>query len=136
LVIQAIEDEIAAATRAGCGPEGHVAICKTQTGIARAIKHTYERVASNPAETVSLLRAEVVTLVQAHATDAVRHAIGMRLPEDATPTAPPPGWPEIARRFAATLAGSPWALVGIVGMLALSPSLRELARGIVAGLLR
>jgi hypothetical protein len=138
LVLQGIEDDIHAAELGGCTPEGHGSICRTQRGITRAVEHTYRRVVAIPAETVALLRTEVVELVQAHATDAVKHAIGMRLPAsaDATATAPTPGWAEIARRFAATIAGSPWALVGIVGMLALSPSLRELVKGIVSGLMR
>ena len=133
LVIQGIEDDIHAAERAGCVPEGHAAICRTQTGIARAIRHTYERVACTPSETVSLLRAEVVNLVQAHADDSVKRALSTRLP-DATLAgagAATPGWHDIAKRFAATLAASPWAIVGIVGLFAVSPSLRELARALV-----
>lgn len=132
LVIQGIEDDIHAAERAGCVPEGHAAICRTQTGIARAIRHTYERVACTPSETVALLRAEVVNLVQAHADDSVKRALSSRLPDAALAgTSATPGWREIARRFAATLAASPWAIVGVVGLFAVSPSLRELARALV-----
>jgi hypothetical protein len=111
LVIQGIEDDIHAAERAGCVPEGHSAICRAQTGIARAIAHTYDRVVGNPAATVALLRSQ---------------------PDSALAGVPAtPGWHEIAKRFAATLAASPWAIVGIVGLFAVSPSLRELARALV-----
>ena len=132
LVIQGIEDDIHAAERAGCVPEGHAAICRTQTGIARAIRHTYERVACTPSETVALLRSEVVNLVQAHADDSVKRALSTRLPDAALAGASAtPGWHDIAKRFAATLAASPWAIVGVVGLFAVSPSLRELARALV-----
>lgn len=134
LVIRSIEDDIHAAERAGCAPEGHAAICRTQTGIARAIKHTYDRVASVAPETVSMIRAEVVALVQAHADDSVKRALSTRLPSEAVSGATTPGWREIARRFACTLSGSPWAIVGIVGLFAVSPSLRELVRALVGAM--
>ena len=133
IVIAGINDEIQTAFDESCSDKGHSALCRGSKGIARAVALTFKRVEKVPHETVGLLRAEVVTLVQAHADDSVKRALSTRLPDAALAGAgaATPGWHEIAKRFAATLASSPWAIVGIVGLFAVSPSLRELARALV-----
>ena len=132
IVIAGINDEIQTAFNEPCSDKGHSALCRGTKGIARAVALTFKRVEKVPHETVGLLRAEVVNLVHAHADDSVKRALSTRLPDAAlSGAAATPGWHEIAKRFAATLAASPWAIVGVVGLFAVSPSLRELARALV-----
>jgi hypothetical protein len=82
LVLRGIEDAIAEAKQLGCTSPGHAAICRAELGFARALDHVHEKIEGVPAKTVALLRAEVVTLVDAHAEDAVLKHLARRVPVD------------------------------------------------------
>ena len=82
LVIKNIKENIADAALHSHGKEGHAAICRADTNIADALEHIYLCVQQNPERTVSMLRAEVVTLVDSHAEDAVLRHLARRVPVD------------------------------------------------------
>ena len=108
LALDMMDRRIASAKEAKCSDQGHHEVDESLGDFADCFRH---------------LSAVV---------DELPNAIADRL-STIVPAGVPatPGWHEIARRFAATLASSPWAIVGIVGLFAVSPSLRELARALV-----
>ena len=82
LVQRELDEAIAAAKAGGCTPEGHAAVCRAIGTEGRMIGYVHTAVRAVPGETVALLRAEVVTLVQAHAEDAVIRHLSRRVPVD------------------------------------------------------
>ena len=122
-----------AARIAGCGDEGHRDVLDALGDFTDFIRKLSKSVDRLPEAISERVNDDVLRLIDAHTKDAVILAVQNFVPHE-QPVAVPaatPGWGEIARRFCATLAGSPWALVGIVGLFAISPSLRELARALV-----
>lgn len=129
-----LDRRIADAKAAECGPKGHMEVVGSLGDVALCFRYLAAMVEQLPERISERMRSDVVRLVQAHADDAVKRALGSRLPGVGMVGTATPGWREIGRKFAATLAGSPWAIVGVVGLFAVSPSLRELVRALVGAM--
>jgi hypothetical protein len=111
LVQRELDEAIAAAKAGGCTPEGHAAVCRAIGTEGRMIGYVHTAVRAVPGETVALLRAEVVTLVQAHAEDAVKRHVKRMLPDaPGSPTTPT----EDRRRIPAGV----WAVMAAMGRTA------------------
>lgn len=107
-VMATLERQIVAARDAGCGARGHEALVEAVADVAGAFRYLAGVVEQIP---------DAVAARLAGTGHAARET--------------PPPWADIGRTLAMTLARSPWALVGIVGVLAVSPALREFVRAIL-----
>ena len=107
-VMETLERQIVAARDAGCGTRGHDALVEAVADVAGAFRYLASIVEQIPDAVVERL---------AGTGHSARET--------------PPPWADIGRTLAMTLARSPWALVGIVGVLAVSPALREFVRAIL-----
>jgi len=126
-----LDVEIEEALRAECGPAGHKAVVRSCQKVSRILECLHEEVKCIPGETVALLRAEVISLIDAHAGDAVKRQIDRMLPADALggPVAPSDGKPRVPAGVWSVVATmsrtAPWAMaattmfacVGWVGWL-------------------
>ena len=122
LVIAAIKDDIRTAAMEPCNPKGHDAICRGQTGMARALSLTFHRLDRVPGDTVALLRSEVITLVDSHAEDAVIRHLARRVPVGQAAVVSresAPGWLASVGTTLRTV-GVPGAVVAVSGVVGLA----------------
>lgn len=99
------------AIAAGCSPDGHRGIGRAAQMDGRLLGFIHAEVKATPERTVALMRSEVVTLVQAHAEDAVKRHVKRMLPDaPGSPTTPT----EDRRRIPAGV----WAVMAAMGRTA------------------
>ena len=122
LVQRELEEALIEAKAHPCSPEGHSAVVWAVGTEGRMIGYTYTAVRSVARETVELLRSEVVTLVHAHAEDAVKRHVERMLPAGqaaAVSRESTPGWLASVGTTLRTV-GIPGAVVSVSAVVGLA----------------
>ncbi len=75
-----LDGRIAEAKAAGCTEAGHKAMTAAVQDVAMCFRYLADHVERLPERVSERMRSDVVTLVQAHAEDAVKKHLAMRVP--------------------------------------------------------
>jgi hypothetical protein len=113
---------LAEAIAAGCSPDGHRGIGRAAQMDGRLLGFIHTEVKATPERTVALMRSEVVTLVQAHAEDAVKRHVERMLPAGQAAVVSresAPGWLASVGTTLRTV-GIPGAVVSVSAVVALA----------------